>query len=195
MQWFPLSFCMIVFRHTVGLLWTSDQPVSETSLPAQDNTTYKHNRQTSMPSAEFEPETPATADLRLRPRGYRGRQCNRYTARKTYIGIPKYLNIIYICRANVYKQKKFHIRLIYMFIIKIISQKSRLLCKLHYTVTEYRPFSVIFFCICSSPYSCIYLYIYSLWVRILSLIVFNSSSSARGCYFSQIARSTIYYNY
>jgi hypothetical protein len=31
MQWCPLAFCMIVFRHTVGLLWTSDQPVSETS--------------------------------------------------------------------------------------------------------------------------------------------------------------------
>jgi hypothetical protein len=31
MQWFPFAFCMIVFRHTVGLLWTSDQPVSETS--------------------------------------------------------------------------------------------------------------------------------------------------------------------
>jgi hypothetical protein len=30
MQWFPLAFCMIVFRHTVGLLWMSDQPVSET---------------------------------------------------------------------------------------------------------------------------------------------------------------------
>jgi hypothetical protein len=31
MQWFPLAFCMIVFRHTVELLWTSDRPVSETS--------------------------------------------------------------------------------------------------------------------------------------------------------------------
>jgi hypothetical protein len=31
MQWFPLAFCMIIFSHTVGLLWTSDQPVSETS--------------------------------------------------------------------------------------------------------------------------------------------------------------------
>jgi hypothetical protein len=60
MQWFPLPFCMIVFRHTVGLLWTSDQPVAETSLPAQDNTTYRHNRQTSIPSAGFEPATPAT---------------------------------------------------------------------------------------------------------------------------------------
>jgi hypothetical protein len=32
MQRFPLAFCMIAFRHTVGLLWTSDQPVSETSI-------------------------------------------------------------------------------------------------------------------------------------------------------------------
>jgi hypothetical protein len=31
MQWFPLAFYMIVFRHTVELLWTSDQPVSEAS--------------------------------------------------------------------------------------------------------------------------------------------------------------------
>jgi hypothetical protein len=31
MQWFPLAFCMVVFRPAVGLLWTSDQPVSETS--------------------------------------------------------------------------------------------------------------------------------------------------------------------
>jgi hypothetical protein len=31
MQWFPLAFCMVVFRHTVGLLWTSGQPVAETS--------------------------------------------------------------------------------------------------------------------------------------------------------------------
>jgi hypothetical protein len=55
MQWFPLAFCMIVFRHTVGLLWTSDQPVSETST-----CTGQHNRQASMPSAGFEPATPAT---------------------------------------------------------------------------------------------------------------------------------------
>jgi hypothetical protein len=31
MQWFPLAFFMIVFRHTVGLLWAIDQPVAETS--------------------------------------------------------------------------------------------------------------------------------------------------------------------
>jgi hypothetical protein len=37
-------------RHTVGLLWTSDQPVAETST-----CTGQHNRQTSMPSTEFEP--------------------------------------------------------------------------------------------------------------------------------------------
>jgi hypothetical protein len=43
-------------------------------LPTQDNTTiYKHNRQTSMPLAGFDPVTPnnqAAADLRLRPRGH-----------------------------------------------------------------------------------------------------------------------------
>jgi hypothetical protein len=31
MQSFPLAFCMIVFSHTVGLLWTSYQPVAEAS--------------------------------------------------------------------------------------------------------------------------------------------------------------------
>jgi hypothetical protein len=33
---------------------------SQRPLPAQDNTTYKHKRQTSMPSAVFEPAIPAT---------------------------------------------------------------------------------------------------------------------------------------
>jgi len=37
--------------HSVGLLWTSDRPVSETS-PWQHNT---HKKQTSMPPAGFEP--------------------------------------------------------------------------------------------------------------------------------------------
>jgi hypothetical protein len=41
MQWFRLAVCMIVFRHTVGLLWTSDQPVSETST-----CTGQHNLET-----------------------------------------------------------------------------------------------------------------------------------------------------
>jgi hypothetical protein len=39
MQWFPLAFCMIVFRHTVGLLWTGDKPVSETSTCTGQHTT------------------------------------------------------------------------------------------------------------------------------------------------------------
>jgi hypothetical protein len=43
------------YRHTVGLLWTSDQPVAEASTY-----TGQHNRQTSMPSAGFEPATPVT---------------------------------------------------------------------------------------------------------------------------------------
>jgi hypothetical protein len=43
------------YRHTVGLLWTSDQPVAETST-----CTGQHNIETSMPRAGFEPATPAT---------------------------------------------------------------------------------------------------------------------------------------
>jgi hypothetical protein len=74
-QWFPLVFCMIVFRHTVGLLWTSDQPVSEAS-------TYKaqHNIETQETNIHAlsgirtrDPSNQAAADLRLRPGGYRGR--------------------------------------------------------------------------------------------------------------------------
>jgi hypothetical protein len=42
-------------RHTVRLLWTSDQPVAEASTY-----TGQHNRQTSMPRAGFEPATSAT---------------------------------------------------------------------------------------------------------------------------------------
>jgi hypothetical protein len=47
--------------HTVGLFWTSDQPVAEASTY-----TGQHNRQTFMYSAGFEPETPATK----RPHNY-----------------------------------------------------------------------------------------------------------------------------
>jgi hypothetical protein len=76
MQWFPLAFCVIVFRHTVGLLWTSDQPVSETSTY-----TGQHNieiQQTDIHALSGirtrDPSNQAAADLRLRPRGYRDRQ-------------------------------------------------------------------------------------------------------------------------
>jgi hypothetical protein len=39
---------------------------SQRPLPTQDNTTYKHNRQTSMPRAVFNPAIPATE----RPQAY-----------------------------------------------------------------------------------------------------------------------------
>jgi hypothetical protein len=75
MQWFPLAFCIIVFRHTVGLLWTSDQPVSETST-----CTGQHNMETQETNIHAlswirtrDPSNQAAANLRLRPRGYRGR--------------------------------------------------------------------------------------------------------------------------
>jgi hypothetical protein len=51
----------------VGLLWKSDQPITEAS------TYTEHKRQTSMPSAGFEPAIPANQaaeDLQLRTRGY-----------------------------------------------------------------------------------------------------------------------------
>jgi hypothetical protein len=42
-------------RRTVGLLWTSDQPVTGASTY-----TRQHNRQTSMSRVGFEPATPVT---------------------------------------------------------------------------------------------------------------------------------------
>jgi hypothetical protein len=56
--------------HSVGLLWTSDQLVAETSLP--DNT--QHSQQTDIHAPgeirTHNPSKPAAADPRLRPRGY-----------------------------------------------------------------------------------------------------------------------------
>jgi hypothetical protein len=78
MQWFPLSFRMIVFRHTVGLLWTSDQPIVEAST-----CTGQHNIETQETNIHAlsgirtrDPSNQAAADLRLRSRGCRGRQTN-----------------------------------------------------------------------------------------------------------------------
>jgi hypothetical protein len=54
--WPPvLGFLDHTYKHTVELLWTSDQPVAEASTY-----TRQHNRQTSIPRAGFEPATPAT---------------------------------------------------------------------------------------------------------------------------------------
>jgi hypothetical protein len=44
--------------HSVGLLWTTDQPDAETSTCRQHKNT--HKRQTSMPPAGFEPVIPAS---------------------------------------------------------------------------------------------------------------------------------------
>jgi hypothetical protein len=46
-------------KHTVGLIWTSDQPVAEASTYIGQHNV-KHERKTSMPSAGFEPAIPAT---------------------------------------------------------------------------------------------------------------------------------------
>jgi hypothetical protein len=55
--------------HTLGLLWTSDRPVAETSTKQYKKITRdKH----PCPPARFEPALPA--DESLRPRGHRDRQ-------------------------------------------------------------------------------------------------------------------------
>jgi hypothetical protein len=46
--------------HSVGLLWTSDQPDAKNLYLTTHNT---HDRQTSMPLAEFEPTIPPSERL------------------------------------------------------------------------------------------------------------------------------------
>jgi hypothetical protein len=65
----------IQLTHTVGLLWTSDQPIAEASTY-----TGQHNIETQETNIHAlsgirtrDPNNQAAADLRLRPRGHRGR--------------------------------------------------------------------------------------------------------------------------
>jgi hypothetical protein len=71
--WPPFSrFLGYPYRHMVGLLWTSDKPVAETSTY-----TGQHNRQNIHASSGIrnrDPSNQAAADLRLRPRGH----CDRH---------------------------------------------------------------------------------------------------------------------
>jgi hypothetical protein len=71
MQWFPLAFCMIVFRHTVGLLWTSDQPVAEASTYTEQHNieTQETNIRAFSGIRTRDPSNQAAVDLRLRPCG------------------------------------------------------------------------------------------------------------------------------
>jgi hypothetical protein len=70
---FGVSVITHTIRHTVGLIWTSDQPVAET-LPTQDNTTQHVNttdRLCALPRIRtHDSSNQAAADLRLRPRGH-----------------------------------------------------------------------------------------------------------------------------
>jgi hypothetical protein len=70
---FGVSVITHILRHTVGLLWTNDQPFAETSLLTQDNTTYRHKRQNIHAYTGIrtrDSSNQAAADLRLRPRGH-----------------------------------------------------------------------------------------------------------------------------
>jgi hypothetical protein len=70
----PLAY-FPTFHLNIIILYTSPKRSFQI---IQENTTYKHRRQTSMPSAGFEQATPATKRpqtyLRLRPRGHRDRR-------------------------------------------------------------------------------------------------------------------------
>jgi hypothetical protein len=57
--------------HSVGLLWTSDQPVAERPLP--DNTTFTRDIHAPGGIRAHNPIKRAAADRRLRPRGKWGR--------------------------------------------------------------------------------------------------------------------------
>jgi hypothetical protein len=62
--------------HSVGLLWTSDQPDPETSLP--DNTQHSQETHINAPGEirTRNPSKRSAADLRLRPRGHWNRPTN-----------------------------------------------------------------------------------------------------------------------
>ena len=48
------------YTQSVGLPWTSDQPIAQTAIYTTHN---KHNRRTSIPSVRLEPTIPLTARL------------------------------------------------------------------------------------------------------------------------------------
>jgi hypothetical protein len=59
-------------RHTVGLLWTSDQPVTETSTYTGQHNIWTQETNIHVPSGirTRDPSNQAAAELRLRPRGH-----------------------------------------------------------------------------------------------------------------------------
>jgi hypothetical protein len=70
----------------VGLLWTSDQLVAETS-------TWQHTQQTNIPAPDgirtHDSSRQAAVDLRLRPRGH----CDKLTHKRTHIYIYIYIYV------------------------------------------------------------------------------------------------------
>jgi hypothetical protein len=74
----------IQLTHTVGLLWTSDQPVVQASTYTGHNTeTQETNIHVLSGIRTREPSNQASADLRPRPRGYRGRRIKYFKRNKS----------------------------------------------------------------------------------------------------------------
>jgi hypothetical protein len=87
----PFRGFLITQRHTVGLLWTSDQPVAEAT---QNNTTYILNmRQTSMPWVGFEPATPATKRLQTYTLDHAATGIGIYITYNLQNSLPFYLQV------------------------------------------------------------------------------------------------------
>jgi hypothetical protein len=65
------------YRHTVGLFWTSDQPVAETSTYTGQHNIQKQETNIHAPSGirARDPSNQAAAHLHLRPRGTRISHC------------------------------------------------------------------------------------------------------------------------
>jgi hypothetical protein len=71
--WPPFSgFLDHTYRHTVGLLWTSDQPVAEASTYTGQHNIETQETNIHAPSGirTRDPSNQAAADLRRRPRGH-----------------------------------------------------------------------------------------------------------------------------
>jgi hypothetical protein len=68
------------YRHTVGLLWTSDQPVAETSTYTGQHDIETQQTNIHAPSGipTGDPSNQTAADLRLRPRGHWDRHTYTY---------------------------------------------------------------------------------------------------------------------
>jgi hypothetical protein len=91
----------ILFRHSVGLLWTSDQPVTKACTYVWQCKTDRWGKHTCHKrDANPRSQRPSDQGLRLRPRGHWDLPYRTYTNCITYFGLTvhTYSNISYILK-------------------------------------------------------------------------------------------------